>query len=373
MITPLGISEAYFKLLYNVGYALMAIIALVWAYRMDRGKEDKLPSFISKYALPFFVLYFIVIVGFRDVSVGTDTMNYHYWMAGDVPPIVKIEVIFSWMMKGLSSIGAHFTVFLCVIATLFYGLIAYALKNLSNKYQTNVFFIFFSFISLFFVESLAINIIRQGLSLAFLIFAYSLWERKQYTAYLFLLLAFITHTTVIIPIVIFLLLQLVAKRIPLYYFLGLYVTGIVLSYLNIGLLDISSVIEIILRKDPGRFSTYFLNDDGLYQVGFKPQFVAFTTLFLGIGLYIRKQPFVVASAWSSSYDQLLKYFTSVSFLFFMAFQIPYSDRWGLFAWIAIPFIVSPCFSKDFKPKTAVIAFFILLYAFFTLYNTLKHA
>ena len=41
MITPLGISEAYFKLLYNVGYALMAIIALVWAYQMDRGNEDK--------------------------------------------------------------------------------------------------------------------------------------------------------------------------------------------------------------------------------------------------------------------------------------------------------------------------------------------
>ena len=46
MITPLGISEAYFKLLYNVGYALMAIIALVWAYQIDRGNEDKLPPFI---------------------------------------------------------------------------------------------------------------------------------------------------------------------------------------------------------------------------------------------------------------------------------------------------------------------------------------
>ena len=373
MITPLGISEAYFKLLYNVGYTLMAIIALVWAYQMDRGNEDKLPSFISKHALPFFVLYFIAIVGFRDVSVGTDTVNYHYWMAGDVPPIVKIEVMFSWLMAGLSSIGAPFSVFLLIIAGLFYGIIAYALKNLSNKYQANAFFVFFSFVSLFFAESLAINIIRQGLSLAFLIFAYSLWERKQYTAYLFLLLAFITHTTVIIPIVVFLLLQLIAKRIPLYYFLALYVLGIVLAYLNIGLLNIASVMEVILRKDPGRFSTYFLNDDGLYQVGFKPQFVAFTTLFLGIGLYIRKQSFMVASAWSTSYDQLLKYFVSVSFLFFMAFQIPYSDRWGLFAWIAIPFIVQPCFSKDFKPKTAVIAFFIFLYAFFTLYNTLKHA
>ena len=373
MITPLGISEAYFKLLYNVGYALMAIIALIWIYQMDRGNEDKLPSFISKHALPFFVLYFIVIVGFRDVSVGTDTVNYHYWMAGDVPQEAKMEVMFSWLMAGLSSIGASFSVFLLIIAGLFYGIIVYALKNLSNKYQANAFFVFFSFVSLFFAESLAINIIRQGLSLAFLIFAYSLWERKQYAAYLFLLLAFITHTTVIIPIVVFLLLQLVAKRIPLYYFLALYVLGIVLAYLNIGLLNIASVMEVILRKDPGRLSTYFLNDDGLYQVGFKPQFVAFTTLFLGIGLYIRKQSFMVASAWSTSYDQLLKYFVSVSFLFFMAFQIPYSDRWGLFAWIAIPFIVLPCFSKDFKPKTAVIAFFIFLYAFFTLYNTLKHA
>ena len=133
----------------------------------------------------------------------------------------------------------------------------------------------------FFAESLAINIIRQGLSLAFLIFAYSLWERKQYTAYLFLLLAFITHTTVIIPIVVFLLLQLVAKRIPLYYFLALYVLGIVLAYLNIGLLNIASVMEVILRKDSGRFSTYFLNDDGLYQVGFKPQFVCFYHVISG--------------------------------------------------------------------------------------------
>ena len=143
MITPLGISEAYFKLLYNVGYALMAIIALVWAYQIDRGNEDKLPSFISKHALPFFALYFIAIVGFRDVSVGTDTVNYHYWMAGDVPPIVKIEVMFSWLMAGLSSIGAPFSVFLLIIAGIFYGIIAYALKNLINKYQTNAFFCLF--------------------------------------------------------------------------------------------------------------------------------------------------------------------------------------------------------------------------------------
>jgi hypothetical protein len=63
--------------------------------------------------------------------------------------------MFSWLMAGLSSIGAPFSVFLLIVAGLFYRIIAYALKNLSNKYQTN----------------------------AFLIFAYSLWERKQYTAY----------------------------------------------------------------------------------------------------------------------------------------------------------------------------------------------
>ncbi|GJH39753.1 hypothetical protein RCZ04_03030 [Capnocytophaga sp. HP1101] len=381
MITPLGISEAYFKLLYNIGYTMMAIIALVWAYQIDRHREDKVPALITKYvlpcfvlyALPFFVTYFVFIVGFRDVTVGTDTINYYYWMAGDVPYLVKAEVMFNWLMTILNSIGAPFTVFLLVVAVLFYGLIAYALKNLSAQYQANTFFAFFVFLSMFFSYSLATNIIRQGLSLAFLVFAYSLWQRKHYSCYLFLLLAFITHTTSIIPIVVFLVLQIVAKKIPLYYFLALYLLGIVLAYLNIGFVNIASIMEVVLQKDSGRFTTYFINDDDLYHVGFKPQFVAFTTLFLVTGLYIRNQSFMLLEHWKSHYDMLLKYYASVSFFFFMAFQIPYSDRWGLFAWIIIPLLALPYLSKDFRPKTALIASFTLIYILFELYNTLKHS
>ena len=62
MITSLGISEAYFKLLYNVGYALMAIIALVWAYQIDRGNEDKLPYFKTRFT-------FLCVLFYRDCRV----------------------------------------------------------------------------------------------------------------------------------------------------------------------------------------------------------------------------------------------------------------------------------------------------------------
>jgi len=223
---------------------------------------------------------------------------------------------------------------------------------------------------LFFTKSLSINIIRQGLALAILTYAYSKWfNQNEITIELILLLlvSMISHTTSIVPIFIFTFLQWKTKKISINFFLFIYITGIVLSVINIGLLNIAPFLNNIITD---RRSIYIAKDSDLeYSVGFKPNFILFNTIFLLIFYYRLKKIREVSQY--EKYENLLKYFIVTSFLFFMTFQIPYSDRWGLFSWIAIPILATPIFSYRNYKKFYIfpwVIFFILIFSFFIFYG-----
>ncbi len=102
------------------------------------------------------------------------------------------------------------------------------------------------------------------------------------------------------------------------------------------------------------------------------QFVVFNTVFLVILSYISRVVLKYHILLKEEYDILFRYFLVASFVFFMAFQIPYSDRWGLFSWITIPILMAPVFTfskTNMKFKTPIVLFFMFIYVFFQVYGS----
>jgi hypothetical protein len=216
---------------------------------------------------------------------------------------------------------------------------------------------------------MSINVIRQGVSLAFLLLAYSLWVGKKNNIIIllciFLSLAF--HLTSIIPILIFFCSVLMSKIRAFNLLILIYLFSIILSYFNYGFLNFSSVFLDFLGED--RHADYFSDEVSDYIIGFRPQFVIFNTFFLLVSLYVKNK--LTDIDLSYQYNILVSYYIIASVIFFMAFQLPFSDRWGLFSWCVIPLLISPLFYSPFvkeKIKIHYVLILILIYIGFYFYD-----
>lgn len=368
------IPDHSFYNLYNLCYISIAFIALLSAMALD-VKRSKFPRKFFQNIVRFFIVCFVLLAGLREYDVGADTLMYYYQWLYDIPYESISEIVFYLLVRLTKYWELSFTVFLLIVAAIFYFFMAKGITKVATYYNANIFYVFLSLISLFFMSSMSINIIRQGISLAFLFCFFSMWLSgiKSRIKYLLLALSFLAHTTAVIPILFFFGIYYWGRKISIYYFIALYLLGVSLALMNVGLLNIAPFITDILGANSRR-ATYLTDKTDLYRTGFKPQFVVFNTVFLFLGLYIRRQKYMIENQWQEKHTLLLKYFITSSFLFFMAFQIPYSDRWGLFSWICIPILTAPLFSEakhSIRYKTLVVIFFILIYAFFEIYRILK--
>lgn len=363
-------NEENFALLYHTLYGILAFVSILLTLKGDFSRHSKSLRLVRNISIVLCVVLSI-IVGFRTIDVGSDTEAYHFQWVYDIPYESITEIVFYFLMKIIKSFSLSFSIFLFLVSSLYYFFIFRAFDNLSKNYNTSIILLILSFISLFFSNSMAINIIRQGLALSILLYAYTLFINNDRKYWIFTLLGFLAHSTSIIPILIFVGINKFARKVPIHYFIGLFLIGIFLSYFNLGLVDVAPFIIDILGVDSRR-TTYITDSFSEFAVGFKPQFVAFNTIFLLFFLKARKK--LLNHKWGENYQVLLKYFLSTSFLFFMAFQIPYSDRWGIFSWIAIPVLMLPYFSRGISVvrfKTPIVLFFIFIYVFFAIYNSSK--
>lgn len=161
--------------------------------------------------------------------------------------------------------------------------------------------------------------------------------------------------------VLFFLFIVYFNRIKLSVFLYLYVITLVLSAFNVSVLIFKDYLNVSFFDE--RRSSYLdvSNFDGFYNIGFKPQFVVFNTVFLIVFLLIKKHVYS-----SKEYIYMLKYYLLSSSLFFMVFQLPYSDRWGIMSWVIIPFLLLPLFKNNnqYKLATFTLLFLTSIFIFF---------
>lgn len=342
-----------FDFSYNIIYFSSAILALFFAVSLDfkRFQSNKLGIYLTF----IFLFALTVLVGNRPEEVGTDTVLYN-WQYSHVDFMDDREPLFKLFIKILNLFSNDSQLLLLSMALLFYGLLGLFL--LKSEKTTNVYLLFFFFFSLFTFKSLGINIIRQGVSLMFILNAYSFFSRKKWLqAGVFAIFALFFHLTSLIPLLLFTVVYFYGKNNIL---LVIYFLCVFLAFFNIGIVEIFSMFPFLSEFDP-RFGYIENRMDAAYRIGFRPNFVIFNTIFLVIALYFRmKLSPAQMSSTKTNYDLLVRYFCISSSLFFLAFQIPYSDRWGIFSWIVIPLLCEPMISAEGNKKYGLIL--VLLFA-----------
>lgn len=360
-----------FKFYFDLIYCITGYIVILLALSSEIKRDILVQNKIAKHLVLIPILALIVIVGFRAYDVGTDTGNYYFLLWVQKPELnFSSEFLFQLIALLLQHFDLNYTYFLCSVSIIFFYFIYKALKNYSLLYQANLLMALFAFMSFFFFSSMSINVIRQGVSLAILLYAFTLLLKKdnKIKIIIYSVVAVAFHLTSIIPILLIALsYYLSTKSGKLIYFLVLlYFSVILLAFLNIGFLNIAPSLSQLLGSD-GR-SSYLNGETYDYVVGFKPQFVVFNTFFLLIALYIRKN--LTEIELKKQYNVILIYYIIASWLLFLAFQLPFSDRWGLFSWVVIPFLIIPLFYSPYlkaKIRIHYVLMLILIYVGFKFY------
>ena len=333
-----------FDIYYNLIYCSLFLCTLLTYVYYDffKKKSYDLNLFFSF----SFILLLIFVVGFRDFKIGIDTENYATniqqlteMLEGKDPGFISISVFFHWFA---SIRGVIF-----LYAATFYGVFLAFITKYERK---NVLLLLFLFLSFFFFKSLSINIIRQGISISFVLLAFSLLIQKKHTqALLWFFVGVSVHLTSIVFFVIYIIQR---KIIKLKTLLLLFFSSIILSFLGVGFHSIAILVGY------GDELTKFdkLAEEFGYRIGFRPDFVLFNTLFFLLGIYIYKNKLEK----KERLFVVLKFYVLTSVVFFLSFYFPYSDRMGIISWIFIPLILlefpdTPI--KYFSLKYSLIIFF----------------
>lgn len=345
-----------FNLLYCLIYVVASLLAIWMSITVDFKKKNY--QVLGNCIVFFLMFAYIFLFGMRAVDVGTDTEMYHWQYTHYNEITYGTDAPIGLVFRILNIFSEDPQIFLFVMSFLFVALNFYTLKKYTNFYKSNFFLSVFCLISLFFFESLGINIIRQGLSLAFFVLAIisrNISPKKKFRWILFFVLAVCFHFTSLIPVFLYLLVSYF-KKIRLFYYYCLYLISVLLSAASISVLSFKDYFIGFLLLDERR-GGYLEGNDSSYSVGFKPQFVAFNTIFLILFIYLNK------FEKNDFYENLLKYYILISAVFYMMFQIPFSDRWGVMSWCVIPFLFAPMF-KVYQNRISFRATFSVLFLMF---------
>lgn len=324
-----------FNIYKNFIYLLIAFFAFL--FLLDDKNKNK--QYFNIVLISFFSILFIILFGTRESNIGTDTLSYLKNYKKIVENSLDLESSSDTVFYLLSKFN-HFFLYeqetiLLLMSFVYVTYISLFCIHYSKK---DSYFLFFIFSSLFFFYNLGINILRQGLAVSFFLFSLT-YLKKRSLRNLYFVLAILSHVSSITLILIF----SISNYLKLKLALIILAISIVLSYLKFDFNFILNYIPIFKR-----FMKY-TNEDGylasMYDVGFKPKFVLFNLFFLIVGLLIDK--YIIKNE-DKFYNKILITFCLISSVFFLCFNIPFSDRIGIYSWCLIPLIIIPVFSYKYK-------------------------
>ncbi|WP_299176610.1 EpsG family protein [uncultured Chryseobacterium sp.] len=358
-----------FNLKYYVIYFIFAVAAFIFSMYVDFKRKHY--NSISRFVTLLLFIIIAFLFGFRDLDVGSDTEMYKWQFITYSNIDFGIQVIFKYVIVLVHIFTNNYEYFLFTISLLYIFIIFWSINVFLDDFDSNFLLIAFSFISLFFFVALGINIVRQGVSLALVLLAISYYFKNSKNIISWLLpfiLAIGFHTTTVVILLLFIIILLMKKSTLSYYYYYYFIL-LIISAAGAGILSFGSFLDYFFVVDSRR-ADYYIGGEGAeeFVVGFKPQFVAFNTIFLAVFSFIN---YKLLQNENENYKLLLKYYMLISGLFFLMFQIPFSDRWGVMSWIVIPFLLAPLFSvkNTFKFSVATTVFLIFIYIFFNVYNS----
>lgn len=337
-------------LIYSVAFFFAVLVAL----KTDI-KNVNTPNYLNYFLVCIVSLVLFLLFANRSILVGTDTglmmliyNNYDRILDNREPLYRYLFILLHYFTDAQG--------YLAFIAILYFGNILLFIRNRENT--VNQYLFFFFFICMSFFLPLGINIARQGVSLMFFLNAVDYFWRKRWKTMTALLLgSLFFHTTAAIAIAVFILALFSSKRKRLILPVSFFVICTILSVLNINVFQALAGGVGIDALDV-RATGYLQKETYGYEVGFRPTFFLYNLVFGLIGFFsVRYAQRYGMAEMAERLRLYLCYFLYASGLFFLAFAIPFSDRWGLFSWIFIPFFFEPFFKVGGRHFAVLSVFF----------------
>ncbi|MFK5879321.1 MAG: EpsG family protein [Flavobacteriaceae bacterium] len=319
----------------------------------------------DKVILISYIIFLILFAGLREKDIGTDTSNYYNFYF--IPTTTQLTSYFEvfkrlnsdFLFEVLMSFSYwhhSYKLFLLSVAIVMnVSLYIFVRKFTNYGKKGSSLILFLTLASSFSFLSIEVNIIRNGLSICFILFGiYSVLEKKYKNFVIYAIVAYLFHRTAIIPIVVILIIKLF-ERVQIKYYLIFYVLAILGSLAGFGFHAISFLSQI--GGDDMAALSY--SGDTTYRIGFRPDFVAYNTFFLFL--------FLKFSTKNTTDSFLIKYYILSSVIFFFNFYIPQSDRFGLFGWVVIPLLLFNTINEKF-PKRKIYISTIIVISYFVINN-----
>lgn len=186
--------------------------------------ENKKVKFsIITFSYIILCVFFCYVAGFRDISIGTDTLNYYKLFYNPEDDLELGFVIISNLIKFLGGEFNHFI--------LFYFILSFSLKFISVKKMSYFPLLPLAVYSGMWFLVYDINGIRQGFALGIICFSfYLLLKERIFTSILFSILAVFFHTSAIV----FLPFYLITKvKCSSFRFFMIFIVSVLMGYLNV--------------------------------------------------------------------------------------------------------------------------------------------
>lgn len=290
----------------------------------------------------------VLVIGMRDVSVGTDTVNYvrNYYRVRDCACLEGgFEPGFQILTFLVASTGVSSATYLSILAALLVLLVWLFLNNMSQMFdysnvivwKTRLATLIFILISPFFFNA-SVNVLRNGLSAFFLLNTATFFLRNQWSrVILFGLLAVLFHRTALLylPLVTVLNVINTERRRRVFCIVLL---GLAAAY-SVGLSEeIVKVLSKLTGIDVhGMFANYAAHVT-YYRRGVRWDFLLFSLGWF-IGGIVANRSFI-----SMLHRPVYEKMVDLYGLFLVPFLLfgwgNYSDRLLLVPWQLIPVIVS---------------------------------
>ena len=345
--------------LFNSQYILLCVILFfITVFFLLEDNLRKLPHYTLKSVTVFiFAALFIFLFGMRDFTIGTDTPIYLYLFGSEYAEHkdVGFQILTSFL-KGLTNERGY----LFILAFIYVAGLVVFLRIWNRKM---LFYIFFMFVGLFIFKNMGMNVLRQGIACIFCLLGIAMdRDRKFLLAITFYIISISMQVTCVIPIAAWYLSRFINMPVAF----AIVVISSLLSIAGLGFDKLAGFLPFLSGMFENRFDSYIEGTENKdYIIGFRASFFAFNWFFILVGLYIYRK-----FKTDELHQRILRMFAVLSGIFFLYFNLQYSDRIGLLSWIFIPMLFIPIFEKKkigafYKVFTILI--FIIVFIYFIIF------
>ena len=348
--------EYYTPIFYNAIFLILLFLFLklhTSGYVILNPKNKEYKSLLLLLAVTLYM-------GLRPISgkyfIDMATYNYVFeqYVMGEKMDFFN-DILWSMFMQFSSSImTAQFFFLLCAILYILPLYIA------SKKWLgVDRYFLFLMFIVSFSFWSYGVNGIRNGIATSVFVLAVSL-NKKKYLKYSLLVVSFLTHGSLLIPITAFVL-TLFYKN-PKHYLLG-WLAAIPLSLL---LGSFWETFFASLGFEDDRLSYLIdgnVNNDTFAYTGFRWDFLIYSASAVYAGYY-----FIIKKNFNDKiYIQIFNIYLTANAFWILVIRANFSNRFAYLSWFLMAVVIFyPFFRKQlFKKQQKVLAYTMLAYFGFT--------